>query len=80
MRLTLLTLGGLWPWMKIVVLTSRCVKSSSTPMDRALTRLHETMAEITMECIASTSVKLCDHVASLIQGVRSNIHHLHGLA
>jgi hypothetical protein len=52
-------------------------KGSSTPMDQALTHLHETMVEITVEYTVGANVKLCDHIASLIQGVGSNIHHLH---
>ncbi len=52
-------------------------EGSLSPMDRTLAHLHETMADITMECIAGTSVKLCDHATSFLQGIESNIHHLH---
>jgi hypothetical protein len=52
-------------------------EGSSTPMDRTLACLHEIMVEITVECLVNASVKLCDHVTSLIQRVGSNIHHLH---
>jgi hypothetical protein len=41
-------------------------KGSSTPMDQTLTRLHETMAEITMKSMMGVSVKLCDHATSLL--------------
>jgi hypothetical protein len=33
------------------------------------------MAKITMECVTSISIELCDHATSLLQGVGSNIHH-----
>jgi hypothetical protein len=52
------------------------LEASSTPMDWALTLLHEIMAEIIVECTTSVSVKLCKHVTSLFWGVGSNIHHL----
>jgi len=51
-------------------------KCSSTPMDRTLAHLHETMAKITTKCTASASVKLCNHATSFLQRVGSNIHHL----
>jgi hypothetical protein len=52
-------------------------KGSSAPMDWTLARLPETMVKITVECTSGANVKLCNHVTSLIRGVRSNIHHLH---
>ncbi len=51
-------------------------KGSSTPMDRALTRLHETMAEIIAECTTGASIELCDHATSFLWRVGSNICHL----
>ncbi len=41
-------------------------KGSSTPMDRALTRLHETMAEIIAECTIGASIELCNHATSFL--------------
>jgi hypothetical protein len=35
------------------------------------------MVEITMVCTMGASIELCDHGTSLVQGVGSNIHHLH---
>jgi hypothetical protein len=52
-------------------------KGPSTPIDRALAHLHETMAEIMTKCTACVSIELCDHATSLLQGIASNIHHLH---
>ncbi len=51
-------------------------KGSFAPMEQALACLHETMAKITMECIANASVELCDHATSFLQGLGLNIHHL----
>jgi hypothetical protein len=51
-------------------------KGSSTPMDRTLAYLHETMVEIIVECTTGASVELCNHATSLIQGIGSNIYHL----
>jgi len=65
MRLTLLTLRGLWPWMRIIVLNVNVQEGFSTPMDQDLVRLHEIMVEITTECTTSVGIKLCDHVTSL---------------
>jgi hypothetical protein len=48
-------------------------EGSSTPMDQTLAHFHETMAEITVECIVGASVKLCDHVTLFIS--RSWIKH-----
>jgi hypothetical protein len=42
------------------------LEGSSTPMDRTLTCLHETMAEITTKCITSASIELCDYAPSLL--------------
>jgi hypothetical protein len=52
------------------------LEGSSTPMDRTLACLHETMVKIIIECITGASVELCDHATSLLLGVGSNIHHL----
>jgi hypothetical protein len=51
-------------------------EGSSTPMDWALVCLHETMVEMTIGCTTGASVKLCDHVTSLLRRIGSNIHHL----
>ncbi len=48
-------------------------KGSSTPMDWVLAHLHETVANITIECTTGASVRLCDHATSFIWGVGSNI-------
>jgi len=53
------------------------LKGSYVPMDRTLTHLHKTMAEIMAKCTAGASIKLCDHAPSLLQGIASNIHHVH---
>ncbi len=53
------------------------LEGSSTLMDWALTHLHEIMAKIVAKHTTSASVKLYDHATSLLQGVGSNIHHLH---
>jgi hypothetical protein len=50
------------------------LEGSSTPMDWKLVCLHETMAEITVECRASASIELWDHAMSLLQRVASNIY------
>ncbi len=42
------------------------LEGSFAPMDWALACLHETMAKIIAECIASTSVELCNHATSLL--------------
>jgi len=42
------------------------LEGSSTPMDRALAHVYETMAKFTMECIVGTSIELCDHATSFI--------------
>jgi hypothetical protein len=42
------------------------LKGSFAPMDRALIRLHEIVAEIIMECTMGANVELCDHVTSLL--------------
>jgi hypothetical protein len=52
-------------------------EGSSTPMERTLARLHETMAKITAKCTMGASIKLCDHTTSLLQGIILNIQHLH---
>jgi hypothetical protein len=41
-------------------------KGSSTPIDRALAHLHETMVEIMTKCTTSASIELCDHATSLL--------------
>ncbi len=51
-------------------------EGSSTPIDRALTHLHETMAEIMTKCTTCASIELRDHATSLLQGIASNIHQL----
>jgi len=53
------------------------LEGSSTPIDRALAHLHETMAEITIKCTIGANIELCDHETSLLRGITSNIHHLH---
>jgi hypothetical protein len=73
-------IGGLRPWIRIIVLKMVDVsEGSSASMDQALVHLNEIMADITTECTMGASVNLCDHATSLFQGVGSNIHHL-GLA
>jgi hypothetical protein len=52
-------------------------KGSSAPMDQTLACLHEIMVKIAIECTISASVELCNHATSLLQGIGSNIHHLH---
>jgi hypothetical protein len=52
-------------------------KGSFAPMDRTLARLHETMVKITIECTTGASIELKNHVTLLLQGVGSNIQHLH---
>jgi hypothetical protein len=49
----------------------------SSPMNRALIRLHETMVEIIIECVEGASIELCDHGTSLYQNVASNIQAIH---
>ncbi len=53
------------------------LKNLIAPMDRTLVRLHETMAEITIERTMGVNIELCDHATSLIRKVASNIHRLH---
>jgi hypothetical protein len=50
-------------------------EGSFTPIERTLARLHETMAKIIAKCTVGASVKLCDHITSLFQGIILNIHH-----
>jgi len=52
-------------------------EGSFAPMNQTLTRLHETMVEIITKCTMGASVELCDHATSFLQGVGSNIDHLH---
>jgi hypothetical protein len=75
MKSTLLTLGGFATTYE----DHHCdnvnvTKGSSTPMDQALTCLHEIMVEIVTECDEGVSIKLYDHVISLF--LRSCIKHL----
>ncbi len=51
-------------------------KGSFAPMDQGLIRVHETMAEIIMECTMGANMELCNHATSLLRGVGSIIHHL----
>ncbi len=50
------------------------LEGSSTPMDRTLAHIYETMAKITMECIMGANIELWDHATSFIWGDAPNIH------
>jgi hypothetical protein len=52
------------------------VEGSSTPMERALFWLWDTMAETTSQCKESTSVQLCDHATSCSQTIALEIQTL----
>ncbi len=48
-------------------------ESSSTPMNRTLSRLQDVMVEITTKCKTSVNLQLYDHATSLTKQVASNI-------
>jgi hypothetical protein len=75
MRSTLLTLGALQPWMRIVVRTMlMCLKVRPlSPWIKPLVCLHEPMAEIIAECGEGASIELCDHATSLLRKIALNI-------
>lgn len=79
MRSTLLTLGALQPWMRIVVRTMlMCLKVCPPgPWIKPLVCLHEPMAEIIGEHGESASIKLCDHATLFFQRVALNIWAIH---
>jgi hypothetical protein len=74
-KVTLLTLGGLQPWMKIIVRTMlMCLKVHPYgPWIKPLVCLHEPIAEIVAKRGEGASIELCDHATSLLQRVALDI-------
>jgi len=42
------------------------LEGSFAPMDQGLIHLHETMADIIVECTMGVNIELCDHITSLL--------------
>ncbi len=74
MKRTLLTLEGLQPWTKmVIVMMLMCRKVHSPPWIEPWFACMKDVAEMIIECGEGASIKLCDHATSLFQRVASNI-------
>jgi hypothetical protein len=65
-EVNIVDIGGLMTMHEDSYFDNVDVEGSSTPMDQALTCLHEKMANITTEYIPSASIELRDHATSFI--------------